>query len=142
MIIDWTNFTPWTALAGGALIGLAAALLFLALGRIAGISGILGSLLEERSAEAGWRVAFLIGLLVAPGVWATVSPGGLPLPAHTVDSPRSWAILTVAGLLVGFGTGVPAGTACAGWPGSQRALWSLSCVSWAVAWRPFSLRGI
>ncbi len=104
MIIDWTNFTPWTALAGGALIGLAAALLFLALGRIAGISGILGSLLEERSAEAGWRVAFLIGLLVAPGVWATVSPGGLPLPAHTVDSPRSWAILTVAGLLVGFGT--------------------------------------
>ncbi len=104
MTIDWTNFTPWTALAGGALIGLVAALLFLALGRIAGISGILGSLLQEKSAEAGWRVAFLIGLLVAPAVWAAVSSDGLPLPAHTVDSPRGWAILVFAGLLVGFGT--------------------------------------
>lgn len=104
MIVDWTSFTPWPALAGGLLIGLAAALLFLVLGRIAGISGILGGLLEGQSAEAGWRPAFLAGLLISPGVWAAIAPGGLVLPAHTVDSPGGWAVLAVAGLLVGFGT--------------------------------------
>ena len=104
MIIDWSNFTPWPALAGGALIGLVAALLFLGFGRIAGISGILGSLLHEQLAEGGWRLAFLCGLLLAPGLWAAVAPNGLPLPAHTVVAPGGWAVLFVAGLLVGFGT--------------------------------------
>ncbi len=104
MIIDWNNFTPWSALAGGSLIGLVAALLFIGLGRIAGISGILGTLLHERSAEAGWRLAFLCGLLLAPGLWVAVAPGGLPVPASTIDVPGGWAIIVVAGLLVGFGT--------------------------------------
>ncbi len=104
MTIDWNNFTPWPALAGGGLIGLVAALLFLGLGRIAGISGILGSLLHEQSAEAGWRLAFLCGLLLAPGLWAAVALNGLPLPAHTVVAPGGWVVLVVAGLLVGFGT--------------------------------------
>ena len=104
MIIDWNNFTPWSALAGGGLIGLVAALLFLGFGRIAGISGILGSLLREQSAEAGWRLAFLCGLLLAPGLWAAVAPDGLPVPASTIDVPGGWAIIVVAGLLVGFGT--------------------------------------
>lgn len=104
MIIDWNNFTPWSALAGGSLIGLVAALLFIGLGRIAGISGILGTLLHERSAEAGWRLAFLCGLLLAPGLWVAVAPGGLPVPASTINVPGGWAIIVVAGLLVGFGT--------------------------------------
>ncbi len=104
MIIDWNNFTQWSALAGGSLIGLVAALLFIGLGRIAGISGILGTLLHERSAEAGWRLAFLCGLLLAPGLWVAVAPGGLPVPASTIDVPGGWAIIVVAGLLVGFGT--------------------------------------
>lgn len=104
MTIDWTHFTPWSALAGGGLIGLVAASLFLGLGRIAGISGILGSLLDGHSAEAGWRLAFLCGLLLAPGLWAVVVPGGLPLAERTVDAPGGWAVLIVAGLLVGFGT--------------------------------------
>jgi len=52
MTIDWLDFTPWSALAGGALIGLAAALFILANGRIAGISGLLGSLLQRGS--EGW----------------------------------------------------------------------------------------
>jgi uncharacterized protein len=104
MMIDWTHFTPWSALAGGGLIGLVAASLFLGLGRIAGISGILGSLLDGRSAEAGWRLAFLCGLLLAPGLWTVVVPGGLPLAEHTIEAPRGWAVLIVAGLLVGFGT--------------------------------------
>ena len=104
MTIDWTSFTPWPALAGGSLIGLVAALLYLALGRIAGISGILGSLLCEQAAGDGWRPAFIFGLLLAPGLWAAVSPGGLPLSAHTIDAPQGCAVLVVAGLLVGFGT--------------------------------------
>ncbi len=104
MIIDWNNFTPWSALAGGSLIGLVAALLFIGLGRIAGISGILGTLLHEQSAEDGWRLAFLCGLLLAPGLWVAVAPGGLPVPASTINVPGGWAIIVVAGLLVGFGT--------------------------------------
>lgn len=104
MKIDWIHFTPWSALAGGGLIGLVAAMLFLGLGRIAGISGMLGSLLDERSEEAGWRLLFLAGLLLAPGLWAVIAPGGLPLPAPTIDVPGGWAVLVVAGLLVGFGT--------------------------------------
>ncbi|WP_153146380.1 YeeE/YedE family protein [Dechloromonas sp. H13] len=104
MIIDWSNFTPWSALAGGSLIGLVAALLFLSLGRIAGISGILGSVLQGEMAEAGWRLAFLGGLLIAPAVWSVVTPGALSLSTPAVDAPGGWAILVVAGLLVGFGT--------------------------------------
>lgn len=91
-----TPFTPWTALAGGALIGLAAAWLLASLGRIAGISGILGNTLAERE-ERGWRIAFLVSLVVAAGLWflATGAPGrsGYPLP-----------LLVAGGLLVGFGT--------------------------------------
>ena len=104
MTIAWTHFTPWSALAGGGLIGLVAAMLFLGLGRIAGISGMLGSLLDEHSAEAGWRLLFLGGLLLAPGLWAGIVPGGLPLPAPTIDAPGGWAVLVADGLLVGFGT--------------------------------------
>ena len=104
MIIDWTNFTPWSALAGGGLIGLAAALLFLGLGRIAGIRGLLGPLLHAPSAAAGWRPAFLCGLLLAPSAWAAVAPGGLSLSAYMIEVPSGWAILVVAGFLVGFGT--------------------------------------
>jgi uncharacterized membrane protein YedE/YeeE len=104
MTIDWSSFTPWSALAGGGLIGLVAGLLFFALGRIAGVSGILGSLLLDRSREIGWRLAFLCGLLMAPGLWAIIAPGGLQPLSVAIDSPGGWAILVVAGLLVGFGT--------------------------------------
>lgn len=104
MTIDWSSFTPWSALAGGSLIGLVAALLFFALGRIAGISGILGTLLQKESAEAGWRLAFLCGLLLTPGLWSVVIPNGLPPLPRPIASPGGWAVLVVAGLLVGFGT--------------------------------------
>lgn len=66
MDIDWVNFTPWSALAGGLLIGLAAGGLLLFNGRIAGVSGILGGLLHPAQGEAGWRLAFLAGLALAP----------------------------------------------------------------------------
>jgi len=81
MTIAWDLFTPWASLSGGALIGLAAALLVLMNGRIAGISGILGGLLRAARAERGWRLAFLAGLIGAPLVYGLVHP----LPQVRVD---------------------------------------------------------
>lgn len=93
-----TEFTPVSALLGGALIGLAATLLYAALGRIAGISGILNQALEQ-AGDRGWRFAFLLSLVAGAGLWlAFVSE----VPAPRSDFPLSWLI--VAGLLVGFGT--------------------------------------
>lgn len=98
MRIDWIHFTPFAALGGGILIGLAAALLLLANGRIAGISGIAGGLLRPAHGDTGWRLAFLLGLLSAPLAWLAF--GAMP-PAQIDNSP---ALLTAAGLLVGIGT--------------------------------------
>ena len=102
-MIDWMHFTPWSALAGGLLIGLAAAVFILFNGRIAGISGILGGLLRPARGDAGWRVAFLAGLIAAPLVYGLVAA----LPAATVDATDG--TLVVAGLLVGVGTRYGAG---------------------------------
>ena len=75
MLIDWTHFTPWAALAGGILLGLASALFVLLNGRILGISGIVGGLLRPRAGDMGWRLAFVLGMLVAPGLyWLVVCP--------------------------------------------------------------------
>jgi uncharacterized membrane protein YedE/YeeE len=98
MTIDWANFTPWTSLAGGILIGLATAIFLLFNGRIAGISGILGGLLRPLTGDIGWRIAFLIGLVLAPAAYSLVAP----LPA--VDIEAGHLSLIVAGLLVGIGT--------------------------------------
>ena len=98
MTIDWMNFTPQAALAGGLLIGLAAAAFILLNGRIAGISGILGGLLRAQRGDVGWRLAFLAGLLAAPLVYGLVST----LPEVTVDA--GTGTLVAAGLLVGVGT--------------------------------------
>jgi uncharacterized membrane protein YedE/YeeE len=98
MHIDWLHFTPWASLAGGILIGLAAALLLLANGRVAGISGILGGLLRPARGDLAWRVAFLAGLFLAPLVWLTLR--AMP-PAQIDHSPT---LLALAGLLVGLGT--------------------------------------
>jgi uncharacterized membrane protein YedE/YeeE len=98
MRIDWIHFTPWTALAGGLLIGLAAAAFVLFNGRIAGISGILGGLLAPARGDVAWRLAFLLGLIVAPLAWMLAAP----LPALHVDAGN--ATLVAAGLLVGVGT--------------------------------------
>ncbi|WP_444946507.1 YeeE/YedE family protein [Microbulbifer sp. VTAC004] len=97
MTIDWTAFTPTTAFAGGALIGLASALLLLFNGRIAGISGIIGGLLE-RGTGIGWRLAFIAGMLIAPLSWQLFSA----LPPIKIDA--GYPTLIIAGLLVGFGT--------------------------------------
>ena len=98
MSIDWAAFTPWASLAGGVVIGLAATLLVLANGRIAGISGILGGLLQRSPPDPGWRIAFLAGLLVAPLLYSLFTA----MPAIVVDA--GYPMLIAAGLLVGAGT--------------------------------------
>jgi uncharacterized membrane protein YedE/YeeE len=95
------NFTPVSAAIGGALIGLSVALLMLLLGRIAGISGILG---ESLSTDKGWRLAFLAGLIAALLV-AILAGFGVASP----QMPGSWGVIILAGLLVGFGTRLGAG---------------------------------
>lgn len=103
MTIDWIAFTPWSALAGGAMIGLASAVLLLATGRIAGIAGIVGTawqaLRQGRGVQAHTeRWAFVLGLMLAPWLWQLV----WPMPeVQLVASPVA---IGVAGLLVGVGT--------------------------------------
>ena len=98
MLIDWTHFTPWAALAGGVLLGLASALFVLLNGRILGISGIVGGLLRPRAGDKGWRLAFVLGMLVAPGLyWLVVGPTQPRIDAN-------WGMVVIAGLLVGVGT--------------------------------------
>jgi hypothetical protein len=106
MNIDWANFTPWGSLAGGVLIGAAAALFVLANGRILGISGIVGGLLRPAAGDAMWRVAFLLGLAAAPFVFTLLAPTGFAM-APTIDA--GLATLVIAGLLVGFGTRLGSG---------------------------------
>lgn len=97
MTIDWNHFTPATALAGGALIGLAAGMFALLNGRIAGISGVLGGLLGAAPGDRRWRLAFVLGLVAAPLVLGLFSA----LPALQIDA--GYGALVLAGLLVGFG---------------------------------------
>jgi len=104
MTIDWIHYSPWSALTGGALIGLAASLLLLGNGRVAGISGILGGLLHFDRNEAPWQSAFVAGLVFAPAVWAVLAPGGLRQPGFIPESGSGWLALIVGGLLVGIGT--------------------------------------
>ena len=96
--IAWSNFTPWSALAGGILVGIAAASFLLLNGRIAGISGILGGLLSPAKGDIAWRVAFLAGLIGAPAVWVLATE----LPPIEIEA--GYPALIVAGLLVGIGT--------------------------------------
>jgi uncharacterized membrane protein YedE/YeeE len=103
MSIDWIHFTPWTALAGGLLIGLAASAFVLLNGRIAGISGILGGLFRPAQGDVAWRVAFLAGLIGAPLVYALFSA----LPETRIEAGDG--ALIAAGLLVGLGTRYGAG---------------------------------
>lgn len=98
MTIDWTSCNPWTALPGGFAIGLGAALLLLLNGRIAGVSGIVGGLLQPTRHDLGWRIAFVAGLVAAPLAHALVAP----LPAAQVEAGPG--LMLAAGLAVGVGT--------------------------------------
>jgi uncharacterized membrane protein YedE/YeeE len=98
------NFTPVSGLFGGLLIGLAAALLLLLNGRISGISGIVGGMLATRSSDTGWRVVFVVGLLLGAFIYMLATGGAI-----TMRMQASVPVLVVAGLLVGFGTRLGSG---------------------------------
>ena len=96
-MINWAEATPIHSLVGGVLIGVAASILILFNGKIAGISGILGGVLKFKAEDVGWRLLFLLGLLVSPVIYSIF----FALPKVTVHSGH-WTVLT-AGLLVGLG---------------------------------------
>ncbi len=104
MTIDWTHFTPASALSGGVLIGLATALLLFFKGRIAGISGIVGGVLASANqGEAKWRLAFILGLVLAPVAYRLFDI----LPESRIDA--DWITLVIAGLLTGYGSRLGSG---------------------------------
>jgi uncharacterized protein len=110
-------FDPLSAAIGGALIGLAATLLMLLTGRIAGISGILGDLLDSGGSDRAWRLAFAAGLIAAPLA--------LALGGHALANPAmpGAIIVAIAGLLVGIGTRL--GSGCT----SGHGICGIACLS-------------
>lgn len=98
MSVDWFHFTPWTSLGGGALIGLAVSLFVLANGRIAGISGLLGTMMQFGSEGWSEKALFLLGLMIAPLLWGVFAV----LPEIEINAGAQ--ALVIAGLLVGVGT--------------------------------------
>jgi len=101
MMIDWTHFTIWQSLAGGMLIGLAATMLILLNGQIAGISGIVGRLFN--AGRDAWRWAFVFGLLLSPYLYRFFSS----LPAVQFD--LHWLVYLIAGFVVGLGSRLGSG---------------------------------
>ncbi len=99
-----TEFTPYAALAGGLLVGLAAVLALLVFGRIAGIAGIVARAMRPTPGDWSWRVAFLLGLLASPLLYRLAT--GAPV-TQTVSG--DLATMAVAGLLVGLGTALGSG---------------------------------
>ncbi|AVB31165.1 TPA: YeeE/YedE family protein [Proteus mirabilis] len=98
MNIDWVHFTPWSSALGGLLIGLAAAILLLFNGRIAGISGILGGVLTTNQQGNGWRWVFLLGMLITPTLFYLFDK-----PLTPIIDVSPWQLI-IAGVLVGAGT--------------------------------------
>jgi uncharacterized membrane protein YedE/YeeE len=99
-----SHFTPWSALAGGLLIGLSAVLLLWFNGRIAGVSGIVGGLWFGAAADRAWRLAFVAGLMLGAGLWVH-GVGAVPPPRPGFPT----ALLVLSGLLVGYGTALGGG---------------------------------
>lgn len=102
-MIDWTHFTPQSALLGGLMIGLACALLWLLNGRIAGISDITAGAFTSLSYERWWRLAFVLGLVLSSWLWLMLAP----LPVAEVTG--NYGLLAAAGLLVGIGARLGSG---------------------------------
>ena len=113
------DFTPISGLIGGLLIGLAVALMMVLNGRIAGVSGIVGGLVNPKAGDTGWRVAFVTGLLLGALAYILMA-GGSP-PVDVLASPLA---ILIGGLLVGFGTRM--GSGCT----SGHGLCGLALLSW------------
>lgn len=100
-MVDWQSFTP-ISLVGGLVIGVAASLLLIGIGRIAGVSGITASVVRVKGVEP-WQMLFLLGLIISPLIYQFIAP----LPKIEVTS--SIPVLIIAGLLVGVGTQLGSG---------------------------------
>lgn len=103
MTIDWQNFTPWSSLGGGILLGIAASIFILANGRVLGISGIVSGLLRPREGDTGWRISFLLGIFTAPAIYL------LATGSVNINIDASWLTIAIAGLLVGIGSRLGSG---------------------------------
>ncbi len=103
MTPDWNAFTPWSSLAGGMLIGLAASMLILGIGRVAGISGIVGGLLSPTRGDFWWRLVFVAGLLASALLWRAFGP------VQDIRIETGVPLILAAGLLVGYGSRLGAG---------------------------------
>ena len=107
MHIAWEQFTPFTALGGGLLIGFASIILMAGIGRIAGVTGILAGvmigLIGAKKSEWLWRLAFVLGLAISPLLFQLFGE----LPAIDIDT--GWPAILIAGLIVGFGTRLGSG---------------------------------
>ena len=99
MSIDMAQFTPFLSFFGGLLVGCAVWILIYFCGRIAGISGILGGLLSLEASDRRWRLAFLAGIVASPILYDQFSPLSV---SNEISAP--WAIVILAGLLVGIGS--------------------------------------
>ncbi len=116
------DLTAIQAIAGGILIGIGATLLMALTGRIAGVSGITGGLIDHPKTDAGWRLAFLLGMISAP-VFFAQGTGHMP----TISFPSPLPLIIVGGLLVGFGTRLGSGcTSGHGVCGVARLSWRSS----------------
>ena len=108
-MIDWTHFTPESALLGGLMIGLACALLWLFNGRIAGVIGITAGTFTSSNQDRNWRLAFILGLVLSSWLWLMLAP----LPVTEVTS--NYGLLAAAGLLVGIGARLGSGCTSGHW---------------------------
>lgn len=98
------NFTPYSALIGGAFIGVAASMLLLLNGRLAGVSGIVYGLLPPARGDASWRLLFVAGLVIGTGLYAALAGDAYEITFHA-----SWPLLIIGGVLTGLGTRVGGG---------------------------------
>ncbi|MDO6707560.1 YeeE/YedE family protein [Photobacterium sp. 1_MG-2023] len=98
-----TEFTPWSALMGGFILGGAALMLLVLNGRIAGISGIVSGAMQPSDPNAPWRWMFLLGLVLGP---LLAAPFGLQLPEQIN---AGWPLILIGGFLVGLGTRLGSG---------------------------------
>lgn len=124
------SFDPFSALLGGALIGLSTVVALLISGRIAGISGILGGLLDGERSALGWRLAFIAGLIIGAALTMRQIP-------QTIELTASWGVLLTAGVLVGVGTRLGSGCTsghgiCGVSRGSKRSI-AATCLFVGVA---------
>lgn len=148
-------FSPVPALAGGLLIGLASAILWIGNGRIAGITGIFGQLVPA-SRDWLWRVLFLAALVLGALAFAWLVPGlgvGGPAgePARLAAPPTGWGVpapvwVAIAGLLIGFGTrignGCTAGHGICGLARLSRRSFVAVAVFFGVAIATVAITGI